>query len=51
MTPTAIFPDLTASNILTEATVWTQEFDSILLVFIGLGIAISLLYTIRNLAR
>lgn len=46
-----MFPDLTAANILTQVTTWGAEFDSILVVFIGLGIAVSLLYTLRNLAR
>lgn len=46
-----MFPGLTTTAILTEATTFVNNFDAVMLTFVSIAIGTGILYSIRNLAR
>lgn len=48
MTPT-MFDNLTSAGILTEATSFATMFEAPVLVAVGLGVAITVAYAIKNM--
>jgi hypothetical protein len=49
MEPTEMFSNLSASNILTQSTTWANNFDSLLLVVVGVGIGFACVRFVKSL--
>lgn len=44
-----MFSNLTTSNITTEATSWTTNFDAVVLVIVGMGVAFAAIRFVKSL--
>lgn len=48
-TPAGMFENITSTNILTQAGSFSDMFENPVLVAIGLGVAVTLAYAIKNM--
>jgi hypothetical protein len=49
MVPETMFSNITASSILTESTVWANNFNAMLLVVVGVGIGFACVRFVKGL--
>jgi hypothetical protein len=49
MVPATMFSNITASSILTESTTWANNFNSMLLVVVGVGIGFACVRFVKGL--